>query len=46
MNSLKKKFIPCISILIFILLFNFIVKANINPVVDDDKLLSRKYLYY
>lgn len=41
MNILKKKLIPFISTLIFILSFSFIVKANINPVVDDAKLLSQ-----
>lgn len=41
MKGLKKKVIPCISILIFILSFNLIVKANVNPVVDDAKLLSQ-----
>ena len=41
MNNLKKKFIPCISILIFILSFSYIVKANINQVVDEAKLLSQ-----
>lgn len=41
MKDLKKKVIPCISILIFILSFNLIVKANVNPVVDDAKLLSQ-----
>lgn len=41
MNGLKKKVIPCISIVIFILSFNLIVKANVNPVVDDAKLLSQ-----
>ena len=41
MKGLKKKVIPCISIVIFILSFNLIVKANVNPVVDDAKLLSQ-----
>ena len=41
MKSLKKKFIPCISVLIFIISFSFIVKANVNPVVDEAKLLSQ-----
>ena len=41
MKNLKKKFIPCISVLIFILSFSFIVKANVNPVVDEAKLLSQ-----
>ena len=41
MKSLKKKFIPCISVLIFIISFGFIVKANVNPVVDEAKLLSQ-----
>lgn len=41
MKGLKKKVIPCISILIFILSFNLIVKANVNPVVDEAKLLSQ-----
>lgn len=40
MNSLKKKYIPFISTLIFILSFSFMVKANVNPVVDDANLLS------
>ena len=41
MKGLKKKVIPCISIVIFILSFNLIVKAHVNPVVDDAKLLSQ-----
>ncbi|MBP3916873.1 MULTISPECIES: TPM domain-containing protein [unclassified Clostridium] len=41
MNSLKKKCIPFISTLIFILSFSFIVKANVNPIVDDANLLSQ-----
>ena len=41
MKGLMKKVIPCISIVIFILSFNLIVKANVNPVVDDAKLLSQ-----
>lgn len=41
MKDLRKKVIPCISIVIFILSFNLIVKANVNPVVDDAKLLSQ-----
>ena len=41
MKSLKKKFIPFISTLIFILSFSFIIEASVNPVVDDAKLLSQ-----
>ena len=42
MNSLNRKYIPFISTLIFILSISFMVKANVNPVVDDANLLSRK----
>ena len=41
MNSLNRKYIPFISTLIFILSISFMVKANVNPVVDDANLLSQ-----
>lgn len=45
MNSLKKKFIPFISTLIFILSFSLIVKANVNVVVDEANILSQDEIY-
>ncbi len=41
MKKLNRKCIPFISTLIFLLLFSFVVKANVNPIVDDAKLLSQ-----
>ena len=41
MNSLNRKYIPFISTLIFILSISFMVKSNVNPVVDDANLLSQ-----
>ena len=41
MKKLNRKCIPFISTLIFLLFFSFVVKANVNPIVDDAKLLSQ-----
>lgn len=41
MKKLNRKCIPFISTLISLLLFSFVVKANVNPIVDDAKLLSQ-----
>lgn len=43
MKILNRKCIPFISTLIFIVLFSFVIKANanVNPIVDDAKLLSQ-----
>ena len=41
MKNVRKKLIPFISILILILSSSFLVMANVNPVVDEAKLLSQ-----
>lgn len=41
MKNIRRKLIPFISMLIFVISFSFIVKADVNPVVDDAKLLSQ-----
>lgn len=41
MKDIRRKLLPFISTLIFVLSFSFIVKANVNQVVDDANLLSK-----
>lgn len=41
MRNMKKKIIPFISTLIFILSFGIIVSAYVNPIVDEAMLLSQ-----